>query len=324
MRCAWLLAGLAVLAVGLVGGVRGRAAPSMTQKQALDLYLRSTSARQKLDKALEGVEALGVAGLGPLLGQWRRRGQEQGLQGLTSGVLRFPWETPSAVQQVRRVMDDGLNGLIEQARRVIEAVAEPLKIERINLNQSNPLVNSVGEITQVTISQLSTFNVLGFNVDAATVSAKIKVDFEKLDAHGLYNVDASASDQMHIFGDGRFDIRLYKPTVEVAVQLGYQDEHFSVEELSIYVKLDKLKVIMTNFLGGGEVGELVCGIVSDVGPAFLDMYREEVNGILSSEIKGTANALLNKMPINKIIDWIMGGGGSDDGGDDDNDDDQDN
>lgn len=81
---------------------------------------------------------------------------------------------------------------------------------------------------------------------------------------------------------------------------------------------------MSNFLGGGEVGELVCGIVSDVGPAFLDIYREEVNDIVSSEIRGTANALLNKMPINKIIDWIMGGGGSDDDGGDGDDDDLNN
>lgn len=77
------------------------------------------------------------------------------------------------------------------------------------------------------------------------------------------------------------------------------------------------QVVMSNFLGGGEVGDLVCGIVSDVGPSFLDMYREEVNEIISMEVKETANALLNKMPINKIIDWIMGGGGGDDDGDDD-------
>lgn len=65
---------------------------------------------------------------------------------------------------------------------------------------------------------------------------------------------------------------------------------------------------MTNFLGGGAVGELVCGIVSDVGPAFVDEYRENINDILSSEVKETANALLGKLDINTIIDWITGGG----------------
>lgn len=308
MRCPLLLVALAVLAVG------GQAAQPMTQKEVLDLFFKSASARHKFDRALEDVQArLGVAGIGPLMSQWRRQGQGLGQgAGATSGVLKAPWETPLVMHHVQRVLGDGLNDLIEKARSLVEAVAEPLKIERIDLTQSNPLVNSVGEITQMTISKLSTFNILESDVDAQTVSAKIKVDFEKLDAHGLYNVDATASDQLHVFGNGRFDVRLYKPTVEVFVQLGYEDEHFSVQELDIFIKLEKLKVVISNFLGGGEVGDLVCGIISDVGPSFLDLYRDEVNEIISTEVKETANALLNKLPINKIIDWIMGGGGSDD------------
>ncbi|XP_034250558.1 uncharacterized protein LOC117650988 [Thrips palmi] len=315
MRHSLLLATLAVLAVG------GQAAQPMTQKEALELFFGGASARQKFDQALESVMALGVPGIGPLMGQWRGRGA-QGAQAksATSGLVRAPWETAVVQRHVQRVLEDSIDQLVEQVRRLIEAAAEPLKIERIDLTQSNPLFNSKGEITQVSVSQLSTFNILDRDVDVPTVSAKLTVDFEKLDVHGMYNVDATASDQLHIFGDGRFDIRLYRPTVEVSVRLGYENEYFSVEELSIYVKLEKLKVVMSNFLGGGEVGDLVCGIVSDVGPAFLDMYREEVNQALSMTIKETANALLNKLPINKIIDWIMGGGGGDDDDDDDYDD----
>lgn len=107
----------------------------LVEKEVLDLFFRSASVRHRFDEALESVKALGVPGIGHLMNQWRGKGQ-----GATSGVVRAPWETPFAMQHVQRVLDDGADNLVEQARRFIEAVAEPLKIERINLTQSSPLV----------------------------------------------------------------------------------------------------------------------------------------------------------------------------------------
>lgn len=65
-------------------------------------------------------------------------------------------------------------------------------------------------------------------------------------------------------------------------------------------------MILENFLGGGAVGDLVSNIVSDVGPAVLDEYHEQVSDLISREIKDTANALLAKVPLQTILDWISG------------------
>lgn len=55
------------------------------------------------------------------------------------------------------------------------------------------------------MSQLSTFKVEHMEVDLLSVSAALEVSFAKLDAHGVYNVDATASQQLHVFGDGHFE-----------------------------------------------------------------------------------------------------------------------
>ena len=61
-----------------------------------------------------------------------------------------------------------------------------------------------GYIQNIRIEKLSTFNVEELKLDLYSVSAKLNVNFDKLDAYGNYNVDAQASGQLHIFGDGDF------------------------------------------------------------------------------------------------------------------------
>ncbi|KAE8741374.1 hypothetical protein FOCC_FOCC013072 [Frankliniella occidentalis] len=175
-------------------------------------------------------------------------------------------------------------------------MAEPLKQEYIDLGHNDPTLNVAGFIKDLTVYKLSTFKIEEKVVNFFNVSARLKVSFETLDAHGTYKVDATASDH----------VRLREPTVELYVRLGYQGEHFTIEELTINLKMSKLKVIMTNFLGGGEVGDLICGIVSDVGPDFLEEYHQEVSSLLSTVAKDTVSVLLAKADIITILDWISG------------------
>lgn len=277
----------AVLTMAALTAAGPAAQPSVTEHEALDAFLSSVSLRHRL---ADVATVLGVdLNPGALLPPWARAGSP-GLEAIQTSVG-----------------DDGINALVETLRRLVEAAAEPLKIEFLNLNSTNPLVQSTGYIREATIKKLSTFRLESYNFDLASLKFAVKVSFPKVDAHGYYNIDAVASGQLNVFGDGHFDVQLTQPTVEIEVQMGYGNKHFSAENLKINVKLSKLQVIMSNFLGGGEVGELVCGIVSDVGPAFLEEYHHDISVMLSTEIKDTVNALLDKMDIDTIIDWLSQG-----------------
>lgn len=61
-----------------------------------------------------------------------------------------------------------------------------------------------GYVQNVRIEKLSTFNIEKVKVDLQNLKASLKANFTQLDAHGNYNIDAQASGQLHIFGDGDF------------------------------------------------------------------------------------------------------------------------
>lgn len=286
MRCLLPTVLLVVVASGASSASARSTGQVMTQKDALDLFFKSLDARHRFRDAANS--------MGMNLSDWQ------------TALLAPPWVEAVVRAGASSAGDDAFNKLVETLRRLIETMAEPLKQEYIDLGHNDPTLNVAGFIKDLTVYKLSTFKIEEKVVNFFNVSARLKVSFETLDAHGTYKVDATASDQLHVYGDGHFDVRLREPTVELYVRLGYQGEHFTIEELTINLKMSKLKVIMTNFLGGGEVGDLICGIVSDVGPDFLEEYHQEVSSLLSTVAKDTVSVLLAKADIITILDWISG------------------
>lgn len=86
-------------------------------------------ARQRFDEGLEAIKTMGVAGVGPLLERWRG----------DAGV-KLPWHDRAVMMGVQRVADDSMDKVVEMVRRLIETMAEPLKVEFVSLNRSNPLL----------------------------------------------------------------------------------------------------------------------------------------------------------------------------------------
>ncbi|KAK3921725.1 O-GlcNAcase NagJ [Frankliniella fusca] len=278
----------AVLLAGMASaGPAVQQAQTMSQKEVLDLLFKSADTQHRFRDA---VHAMGMN-----LSDWQM------------GLLTPPWASAAVRAGANRATEDAFDKLVETLRKLIETMAEPLKQEYISLDHHDRTINVAGFIKDLTVYKLSTFKIEEKDVNFFNVSAHLKVSFDTLDLHGTYKVDATASGQLHVFGDGKFDVRLREPTVDVFIRLGYIEEHFTIEELNVMLKMSKLKVIMSNFLGGGEVGDLICGIISDVGPDFLEEYREEVSGLLSSVGMDTINVLLAKVDINTIIDWISSG-----------------
>lgn len=194
-----------------------------TEAEVLDTFFRSVDARWRFD---EGAREL-AAKLGLALDRLPT----------ADALPRPPWTDPAVMRAADRAVADNIGDLVEKVRKVVEELAEPLKIESYSVDRNDPiarwdeekkraqrvgggqrrveLVLSIlatcccsvkGNISNVAISKLSTFKVEELNLDIFdSVSATLNVTFETLDAHGEYNVDATASDQLHVFGDGHFE-----------------------------------------------------------------------------------------------------------------------
>lgn len=64
------------------------------------------------------------------------------------------------------------------------------------------------------------------------------------------------------------------------------------------------QVKLEGLLGDAAVADLASGVISDVGPEFLEEFRPEVGAIISGQIKDFVNELLSSFTLASLIERI--------------------
>lgn len=88
------------------------------------------------------------------------------------------------------------------------------------------------------------------------------------------------------------------------MEIGIKDLFLHVDDLKLDIRIDKLQVKLEGLLGDAAVADLASGVISDVGPEFLEEFRPEVGAMISGQIKDFANEVLASFSVPRILESI--------------------
>ncbi|XP_034249834.1 uncharacterized protein LOC117650486 [Thrips palmi] len=226
-----------------------------------------------------------------------------GLKGGVRIVLQPAAEGLGAV--AAPALDEVIYLAVDAVRMLWRKSFEPLSVEHMELHFRDPLLTADLEVRQVEVHNASTFVLDEVQSEPQNMAANFTAHVDAFNVTGLYDIDGLLINGEHrVFGNGSFRAGISGLKVAGRVEIGLKDLFLHVDDLKLDISIAKLQVKLEGLLGDAAVADLASGVISDVGPDFLEEFRPEVGAMISGQIKDFANELLSSFSVSSLLDRI--------------------
>ncbi|XP_012270843.1 uncharacterized protein LOC105694585 [Orussus abietinus] len=183
---------------------------------------------------------------------------------------------------------------------------EPFKIRHLDFETHNKEIGVVQvSLDDLTLSQLSTFNVDRARLSLIGPTVTLNISIPTIHATGYYNLTGMLGDMFRLFGSGPFDARIHGFRFYVDTVLGYYrgvymktfDFDFSIESADLDLK---------EFMGGGEVGEVMNEVLESLTPEALQIVKPEVLPKVQDYVATKANETMRNLTTRDVIRILLG------------------
>lgn len=228
---------------------------------------------------------------------------KSGLKGGVRVVLQPAAEGLGAV--AAPALDEIIHLAVDAVRLLWRRSFEPLSVEHMQLHFRDPLLTADLEVSQVEVHNASTFVLDDVQSEPQNMAANFTAHVDAFNVTGQYDVDGLLlNGEHHIFGNGSFTVIIRGLKIAGRVVIGLKDLFLHVDDLKLDISIEKLQVKLEGLLGDAAVADLTSGVISDVGPEFLEEFRPEVGAMISGQIKDFANELLSSFSVSSILERI--------------------
>ncbi|KAJ1529231.1 hypothetical protein ONE63_006034 [Megalurothrips usitatus] len=202
-------------------------------------------------------------------------------------------------------LDEIIYLAVDTVRMLWSKSFEPLHVEHMELHFRDPLLTADLQVNDVEVHNASTFVLDEVKSEPQHMAANFTAHVDSFNVTGLYDVDGVVINGEHrVFGNGHFTAVIRGLKVNGRVEIGLKDLFLHVDDIKLDISIGKLQVKLEGLLGDAAVADLASGVISDVGPEFLEEFRPEVGAMISGQIKDFANDLLASFSVANILDRI--------------------
>ncbi|XP_068084018.1 uncharacterized protein [Anabrus simplex] len=187
-------------------------------------------------------------------------------------------------------------------------VLEPFRLSHHGLNIQSELATISGSLDDLTIANLSTFRLKHISSDIENLKEDFVFSFGRITVSGLYNITGEMIDSVSVFGNGAFSLivdgLMVGGRVRLARENGTDNNPAKIDELLIRFSIKAMQSNSENFMGGGEMGDLMNNVVSESAPQFIHQHQEELSSLLATAMQDLLNPLLEQYTIKQILDLL--------------------
>ncbi|XP_045584100.1 uncharacterized protein [Procambarus clarkii] len=242
-------------------------------------------------------------------------------------LIFLPWDS-SAVDSLPspgNVIDDQIVEALENFREQMSIgwpdlgipPLDPFLLASLPLNITSGETNFYGNLTEVSIKNLSNFSIDLVDSNLLFLKVDIVLGLQLLDIDGAYDI-FGAIGIFPIFGDGPFRLLAYRLdafdsnlSIEVALGVDEYDE-LGVSELTIYADFNTTEVDFENVMGGGNMADFVNGVLSSLAPDILRALEDEYMPLMEEALKHEINTILHggrknfkDDSVNEYFDYVF-------------------
>ncbi|KAK3917293.1 30S ribosomal protein S5 [Frankliniella fusca] len=202
-------------------------------------------------------------------------------------------------------LDEIIYLAVDTVRMLWKRSFEPLHVEHMELHFRDPLITADLQLNDVQVNNASTFVLDSIKSEPQNMAANFTAHVEAFNVTGFYDVNGAVVNGEHkVFGGGNFTAVVRGLNIRGRVEIGIKDLFLHVNDLKLDISIEKLQVKLEGLLGDAAVADLASGVISDVGPEFLEEFRPEVGAMISGQIKDFANDILGTFTVPSILERI--------------------
>lgn len=146
---------------------------------------------------------------------------------------------------------------------------------------------------------LSDLTLTSLHLEVAMLKMDLRSFLPYLKISGLYDLEGVALGVFPLFGSGPYDVEVFD-----LVMLGGGDldldasgQYLQMTSLLMDTNFTTLAVNFENLLGGGDFGETINAILSQLGASIFDQVKPLVIRLLSDGIVRVVNDALSRFPL---------------------------
>jgi len=188
-------------------------------------------------------------------------------------------------------------------------VLDPLSIPTINENIREGVANVKILVDQLKIEGLSKFETQMVDADMQSLRISLSLFVPLLTGKASYDLDGKIFNIIPLYGKGGANVQVVDLTATGSAALSVTaDGHLQMGEFSLDIGFGGVFVNLENILGGGNLGQVVNGLINLLGKRLFDIFRPVIKKELSKVILVEINKALSKVKLSDIQGGLIPSG----------------
>lgn len=153
------------------------------------------------------------------------------------------------------------------------------------------------KVSNIEIDQLSQLRLTSLHLDLNALKMDLRSILPYLKISGNYSLNGKIFKIFPLYGDGPFSVEAFDLVMMGGGSLGFDTaRHVQLTSIVMDTNFTTMVVDFENLLGGGDLGDTLNEIVTDLGTLVFNEVKPYVIDILSSSIIKVVNAALAQLP----------------------------
>nr|CAD7431771.1 unnamed protein product [Timema monikensis] len=170
-------------------------------------------------------------------------------------------------------------------------------------------IGTSGHVEDVTIWNLSTYQVKHFTIVWENSAVQFNLFFPELFLKGHYDINGSFGNAIYAYGKGPFTVRLIGLEVSGLTTACFQDKALFLESLVLDFTIQRYEGNLENMMGDEKLSQLINRMLNDSLVDVLNYFKPDISKVMSKKVLDFGNGYLKEMSFSQddILSWLPGG-----------------
>merc|ERR1712198_613888 len=188
-------------------------------------------------------------------------------------------------------------------------ILDPLSVPIINEHvRDGPADIQIRE-DNLKINGMSKFETQKVDADLQNLRLSLSLFIPRVAGNAVYDLNGKIFSIIPVYGKGKASVQLVDLVASGSAALPISmDGHLQATEFDVDPSFGGIAVNLENILGGGNLGQVVNGVVNMLGKTLFDKFQPEIRKALNKAIIGEVNKALRKVKLSDIQGGLIPSG----------------
>jgi len=180
-------------------------------------------------------------------------------------------------------------------------VLDPLGIPTIDEHIKEGAADVKILVDNLKIDGLSKFETRMVETDLQDLRLTLTLSIPRVSGNAVYDLNGKIFNLIPLYGKGGASVQIIDCVCTASAALTMTaDGHLQADKFDIDPSFGAIMVNLENILGGGNLGKVVNGLISVIGPTLFNRFKPEIRNELNKIIRGELNKALSQVKLSDI------------------------